>query len=60
MRMDAGYGGAAALPQPPTAAAKIAPYSQQLGDFFTRILSALVKHPAHIYSARLGMAGFAG
>jgi hypothetical protein len=38
----------------------IAPYSQQLGDFFTWRSSVLVKHPTHNYSARLGMAGFTG
>jgi len=33
----------------------IAPYSQQLGDFFTASVSVLVKGPVPIYSAGLGM-----
>jgi hypothetical protein len=37
-----------------------APYSQQLGDFFTWDVSALVNALGPNYSARLGMAGFAG
>jgi DnaK suppressor protein len=39
---------------------KIAPYSQQLGDFFTGGSSVLVKNWAHNYSAELGKDGFIG
>ena len=39
---------------------EIAPYSQQLGDFFTGLMSVLVKTPWPIYSARLGMADLPG
>jgi hypothetical protein len=46
--------------QPRTAGEKIAPYSQQLGDFFTWMLSVLVKNLGRIYTRSLGMAGFAG
>jgi hypothetical protein len=46
--------------QPRTTDQEIAPYSQQLVDFFTYVVSVLVKHRRHIYSAELGMAGFAG
>jgi hypothetical protein len=35
-----------------------APYSQQLGDIFTRTAKLLVKHSADDYSARLGMTDF--
>jgi hypothetical protein len=38
----------------------IAPYSQQLGDFFTGSMSVLVKSPERIYSAGLGMADLTG
>jgi hypothetical protein len=46
--------------QPRRTAQEIAPYSQQLVDFFTTALSVLVNSSCHIYSAELGMAGFAG
>ena len=39
---------------------KNAPYSQQLGDFFTVIVSVLVKATADIYSAALGMTDLLG
>ena len=43
-----------------TAERKIAPISQQLGDFFTWRLSALVNGWLRNYSARLGMTDFSG
>jgi hypothetical protein len=39
---------------------KNAPISQQLGDFFTVIVSVLVKVGACIYSAELGMTDQSG
>jgi hypothetical protein len=39
---------------------KNAPYSQQLGDLFTVIVSVLVKAADHIYSAALGMTDCSG
>jgi hypothetical protein len=39
---------------------KNAPYSQQLGDFFTVLLSVLVKDRDGIYSAALGMTDLPG
>src|SRR5437762_8775004 len=38
----------------------IAPYSQHVGDFFTGLLSVLVKGVRPIYSAGLGMADLSG
>src|SRR5437879_92793 len=45
------YGGGITLLQPRTAAEGIAPYSQQLGDLFTKSVSVLVKLLVHNYSA---------
>jgi hypothetical protein len=39
---------------------RIAPYSQQLGDFFTACSSVLVKPADRIYRPRLGMADLTG
>src|SRR5438445_11127669 len=45
------YAGRAAVLQPRTCAKGIAPYSQQLGDLFTKSVSVLVKLLVHNYSA---------
>jgi hypothetical protein len=49
MRTKRAYAGAAAMLQPRTLAPKIAPYSQQLGDFFTPRLFVVVKRNQHNY-----------
>jgi hypothetical protein len=58
--MVGGYAGGPAALQPRHGAPIIAPYSQQLGDFFALCLSVLVKGTADIYSAALGMTDLPG
>jgi DnaK suppressor protein len=60
IRTREAYGGAAAMLQPRTAGAEIAPYSQQLGDFFTSLLSVLVKPLVPKYSPPWGRADLSG
>jgi hypothetical protein len=52
--MGNGYAGAAPMLQLRRPVPKIAPYSQQLGDFFTGCSSVLVKHGDPIYSPAWG------
>jgi hypothetical protein len=60
IRICAAYGRTGRKQQPRARTQNIAPYSQQLGDFFTWIVSVLVKGLEPIYSAGLGMTDFSG
>jgi hypothetical protein len=60
MRICAGYGRTGEKRQQRVCTQDIAPYSQQLGDFFTGFVSVLVKGLEPIYSAGLGMTDFSG
>src|SRR4029079_4249833 len=50
------YAGRLRMLQPRRGGGRFAPYSQQLGDLFTRIVSVLVKGCARKYSAPWGRA----